>query len=78
MDLLNWHQRCVNVSDSSQKNFLFRVCSITAKMFEHRNSGKIRRKRIEFFFEKLPREYKVLIQVKKNSKLSHAWVLLSE
>ena len=29
----------------------FRVCSVTAKMFEHQNSGKNRRKRIETFSE---------------------------
>ncbi len=29
----------------------FRVCSVTAEMFEHRNSGENRRKRSEIFFE---------------------------
>ncbi len=58
------------------KKIWFRVCSVTAKMFELRNSGENRRKRIEFFFENLPRKYKDLILVKKNSKLSHACVPL--
>ena len=47
------------------KKIWFRVCSVTAKMFELRNSGENRRKRSEFFFENLPREYKDLILVKK-------------
>jgi hypothetical protein len=47
------------------KKFWFRVCSVTAKMFELRNSGENRRKRSEFFFENLPREYKDLILVQK-------------
>ncbi len=58
------------------KNIWFRVCSVTAKMFELRNSGENRRKRSEIFFENLPREYKDLILVKKKSKLSHACVPL--
>ncbi len=68
-----------------QKNFFgylsnkiwFRVCSVTAEMFEHRNSGENRRKRSEIFFENLRRAYKDLISVKKNSKLSHACVPLT-
>jgi hypothetical protein len=44
----------------SKKNW-FRVCSVTAKMFELRNSGENRRKRSEIFFENLPRAYKDLI-----------------
>jgi hypothetical protein len=39
----------------------FRGCSVTAKMFELRNSGENRRKRSEIFFETLPRAYKDLI-----------------
>ncbi len=39
----------------------FRVCSVTAEMFEHRNSGENRRKRTEIFFENLRRAYKDLI-----------------
>ncbi len=39
----------------------FRVCSVTAKMFEHRNSGENRRKRSEIFFENLRTAYKDLI-----------------
>jgi hypothetical protein len=39
----------------------FRVCSVTAEMFEHRNSGENRRKRSEIFFENLRRAYKDLI-----------------
>jgi hypothetical protein len=33
-------------------------------------------RKAKFFFENLPREYKDLILVKKNSKLSHACVPL--
>jgi hypothetical protein len=52
-----------------KKNFLgylstkirFRVCSVTAEMFEHRNSGENRRKGSKFFFENLRRAYKDLI-----------------
>ncbi len=44
----------------SKKNW-FRVCSVTAEMFEHRNSGENRRKRSEIFFENLGRAYKDLI-----------------
>ncbi len=47
----------------------FRVCSVTAKMFELRNSGENRRKRSKIFFENLPREYKDLILVKKKFKI---------
>jgi hypothetical protein len=39
----------------------FRVCSVTAEMFEHRNSGENRRKRSEIFFESLRRAYKDLM-----------------
>ncbi len=42
------------------KKIWFRVCSVTAKMFELRNSGENRRKRSEIFFENLPRAYKAL------------------
>ncbi len=45
-------------------------------MLEHRNSGEIRRKRSEIFFENLRRAYKDLIKEKKNSKLSYACVPL--
>jgi hypothetical protein len=45
-------------------------------MFEHGNSGKNQRKRIKKFVFNRPRAYKVLIYVKKNSKLSHACVPL--
>ncbi len=51
------------------KKIWFRVCSVTAEMFEHRNSGENRRKRSEMFFENLRRAYKDLIQVKKNFKI---------
>jgi hypothetical protein len=51
------------------KKIWFRVCSVTAKMFELRNSGKNRRKRSEIFFENLPREYKDLILVKKKFEI---------
>ncbi len=43
------------------KKIWFRVCSVTAEMFEHRNSGENRRKRNEIFFENLRRAYKDLI-----------------
>jgi len=43
------------------KKIWFRVCSVTAEMFEHRNSGENRRKRSEFFFENLRRAYKDMI-----------------
>ncbi len=46
-------------------------------MFELRNSGENRRKISEIFFENLPRAYKDLILVKKNSKISHACVPLT-
>jgi hypothetical protein len=51
------------------KKIWFRVCSVTAEMFEHRNSGENRRKGSEIFFENLRRAYKDLIQVKKNFKI---------
>ncbi len=59
------------------KKIWFRVCSVTAKMFELRNSGENEGNEAKFFFENLPRAYKDLIQVKINSKLSHACVPLS-
>ncbi len=34
------------------KKIWFRVCSVTAKVFELRNSGENRRKRSEIFFRK--------------------------
>jgi hypothetical protein len=40
------------------KKIWFRVCSVTAKMFELRNSGENRRKLSEFFLENLRRAYK--------------------
>jgi hypothetical protein len=43
------------------KKIWFRVCSVTAEMFEHRNSGEKRRKRSEIFFKNLRRAYKDLI-----------------
>jgi hypothetical protein len=43
------------------KKIWFRVCSVTAELFEHRNSGENRRKRSEIFFENLRRAYKDLI-----------------
>jgi hypothetical protein len=41
----------------SLKKIWFRVCSVIAEMFEHRNSGENRRKRSEIFFENLRRAY---------------------
>jgi hypothetical protein len=49
-----------NFVDSSSKKFV-RVCSVTAEMLEHRNSGENRRKRSEILFENLRRAYKDLI-----------------
>ncbi len=46
--------------DISQKKF-GSAYAVTAEMFEHRNSGKNRRKRSEIFFENLQRAYKDLI-----------------
>ncbi len=43
------------------KKIWLRVCSVTAEMFEHRNSGKNRRKRSKIFFVNLRRAYKDLI-----------------
>ncbi len=43
------------------KKIWFRVCSVTAQMFELRNSGENRRKLSEIFFENLPRANKDLI-----------------
>jgi hypothetical protein len=43
------------------KKIWFRVCSVTAEMFEHRNSGENRRKRSKILFENLRRAYKDLI-----------------
>jgi hypothetical protein len=43
------------------KKIWFCVCSVTAEMFEHRNSGENRRKRSKIFFENLQRAYKDLI-----------------
>jgi hypothetical protein len=43
------------------KKIWFRVCSITAEMFEHQNYGENRRKRSEIFFANLRRAYKDLI-----------------
>jgi hypothetical protein len=37
------------------KKTWFRVCSVTAKMFEHQNSDENRRKRSKIIFENLPR-----------------------
>jgi hypothetical protein len=43
------------------KKMWFRVCSVTAEMFKHRNSGENRRKRSEIFFEIFQGAYKDLI-----------------
>jgi hypothetical protein len=61
------HFRVCSASDeihstyAQPKNIWFRVCSVTAKMFELLNSGENRRKRSEIFFENLPRAFKDLI-----------------
>jgi hypothetical protein len=70
----NFEKPFLNPSNRTKVNFLkkkflgylskkiwFRVCSVTAKMFELRNSGENRRIRSEIFFENLPRAYKDLI-----------------
>jgi hypothetical protein len=41
--------------DISPKNFWFRGCAVTTKMFELQNSGKNRRIRSEIFFRKFTR-----------------------
>ncbi len=51
------------------KKIWFCVCSVTAEMLEHRNSGENRRKRSEIMFENLRRAYKDLIQVKKKFQI---------
>jgi hypothetical protein len=66
---LNFEKPLKNLSDFEENFFWFRVCSVTAEMFEHRNSGKNRRKRSEIFFENLRRAYKDLIYVKKKFKI---------
>jgi hypothetical protein len=43
------------------KKIWFLVCSVTAEMFELRNSGENRSKLGEFFFENLPTAFKDLI-----------------
>jgi hypothetical protein len=43
------------------KKIWFHICSATAEMFEHQNSGENRRERSEIFFENLRRAYKDLI-----------------
>jgi hypothetical protein len=43
------------------KKIWFRLCSVTAEMFEHRNSGENRRERSKTFFANLRRAYKDLI-----------------
>jgi hypothetical protein len=57
------------------KKIWFRVCSVTAEMFEHRNSGKNRRKKSEIFIKNLRRAYKDLIEVKK--KIQNYLMLIS-
>jgi hypothetical protein len=58
------------------KKIWFRVCSVTAEMFEHRNSGKNRRKRSEIFSKIYEGHIRIWFRSKKNSKLSHACVPL--
>ena len=78
----NFEKQLKNLSDRTKvkilkKNFFgylstkiwFRVCSVTAEMFEHRNSGENRRKSSEIFFENLRKAYKDLIKVKKKFKI---------
>jgi hypothetical protein len=70
----NFEEPFLNPSNRTKVNFLkkkffgylskkiwFRVCAVTAKMLELRNSGENRRIRSEIFFENLPRAYKDLI-----------------
>jgi hypothetical protein len=59
-----------------QKNLVPRML-ITAKMFEHRNYVKNRRKRIGFFFRKLTKGIQGFDLDKKISKLSRACVPLN-
>ncbi len=68
----NFGKPSMNPSNRTKVNFqtkFFLDISVTAKMFELRNSGENRRIRSEFFFENLPRIYKDLIQVKKIFKI---------
>ncbi len=59
------------------KNIWFRVCSVTAKMFELRNSGENRRKRSKIFLKIYQGNIRIWFLSKKNSKLSHACVPLN-
>ncbi len=59
------------------KKILFRVCSFTAEMFEHWNSGKNRRKEAKFFSKIYEGHIRIWFRSKKNSKLSHACVPLT-
>ncbi len=58
----NFEKPSRNLSNGTNlsKKIWFRVCSVTAEMFEHRNSGKNRRKRSKKIFENLRRAYKDL------------------
>ncbi len=70
-----WKQKCFGYLS---KKIWFRVCSVTAEMFEHQNSGENRRKRCIFFFSKIYEGHiRIWFRSKKNSKLSHACVPLT-
>ncbi len=61
MKNLNFEKASRNPSNRTKVKIWFRVCSVTAEMFEHQNSGENRRKRSEIFVENLRRAHKDLI-----------------
>jgi hypothetical protein len=63
--------------DISKKKFGSAYAQSPRKCSNFKILAKIEGKEAKFFFENLPREYKDLILVKKNSKLSHACVPLN-
>ena len=78
----NFEKQLKNLSDRTKvkilkKNFFgylskkiwFRVCSVIAEMFEHRNSSENQRKRSEIFLENVPKSYST-IKRKFNPMLS--------
>ena len=65
-----------NYFEYLSKKIWFRVCSVTAEMFEHRNLAKIDRKEANFFSKIYEGHIRIWFRSKKNSKLSHACVPL--
>ncbi len=60
------------------KKIWFRVCSVTAEMFGHRNSGEIEGKEAKFLSKIYEGHIRIWFRSKKNSKLSHACVPLTK